>query len=216
RQLQRIEHPDVIYRTEREKYNAVAEEIEQLHKWDTLVMNNGDERIGEIVAERDDAVTFVPAGGVKREEETVPKSQIKRIQRKGRPVLVGTVSIEKSERLSKLLEQRGIPHQVLNAKHHRREAEIVAQAGRLGAVTIATNMAGRGTDIILGGNAETMAWALLQDKYATRLDVPQDEWKALVHEIEVREKMKEQGQYVKELGGLHVIGTERHESRRID
>ena len=78
------------------------------------------------------------------------------------------------------LEKRGIKHEVLNAKHHKREAEIVAQAGRKGAVTIATNMAGRGTDIILGGNAETMAWALLQDKYATRLDVPADEWTKLV------------------------------------
>ena len=83
------------------------------------------------------------------------------------------MSIEKSERLSSMLDQRGIKHQVLNAKHHKREAEIVAQAGRKNAVTIATNMAGRGTDIILGGNPETMAWALLQDKYATRLDVPQ-------------------------------------------
>ena len=95
-------------------------------------------------------------------------------------MLVGTVSIEKSERLSGLLDKRGIKHEVLNAKHHKREAEIVAQAGRKSAVTIATNMAGRGTDIILGGNPETMAWAQLQDKYPTRLDVPQDEWDALV------------------------------------
>jgi len=114
------------------------------------------------------------------------------------------------------LERRGIPHQVLNAKHHRREAEIVAQAGRLGGVTIATNMAGRGTDIILGGNPETMAWAILQDKYPTRLDVPQDEWNALVHEIEQREQMKAQGVKVREMGGLHIIGSERHEARRID
>ena len=131
-------------------------------------------------------------------------------------MLVGTVSIEKSERLSSLLDKRGIKHEVLNAKHHKREAEIVAQAGRKGAVTIATNMAGRGTDIILGGNAETMAWAQLQDKYATRLDVPQEEWHQLVTEIEQREGMKAEGQEVKELGGLHIIGTERHEARRID
>ena len=143
-------------------------------------------------------------------------SKIATIQRRGRPVLVGTVSIEKSERLSSLLDKRGIKHEVLNAKHHKREAEIVAQAGRKGAVTIATNMAGRGTDIILGGNAETMAWALLQDKYPTRLDVPQEEWDQLVTEIEQREKMKAEGQEVKELGGLHIIGTERHEARRID
>jgi preprotein translocase subunit SecA len=105
---------------------------------------------------------------------------------------------------------------VLNAKHHRREAEIVAQAGRKAAVTIATNMAGRGTDIILGGNPETMAWAQLQDKYETRLDVPQEEWNALVAEIDQREGMKVEGQLVKQLGGLHIIGTERHEARRID
>ena len=103
-------------------------------------------------------------------------------------MLVGTVSIEKSERLSDLLKQRGIDHEVLNAKHHKREAEIVAQAGRSSRVTIATNMAGRGTDIILGGNPETMAWARLQDKYETRLDVPREEWDALVAEIEAAEK----------------------------
>ena len=109
-----------------------------------------------------------------------------------------------------------MPHEVLNAKHHKREAEIVAQAGRLGAVTIATNMAGRGTDIVLGGNPETMAWAQLQDRYETRLDVPRSEWDQLVAEISAREKMAEEGQMVKSLGGLHVIGTERHEARRID
>src|SRR5213079_1971470 len=102
--------------------------------------------------------------------DVVPKNKIQLVERRGRPVLVGTVSIEKSERISALLEKRGVKHEVLNAKHHKREAEIVAQAGRLGAVTIATNMAGRGTDIILGGNPETMAWALLQSKYETLLD----------------------------------------------
>ncbi len=105
---------------------------------------------------------------------------------------------------------------MLNAKHHKREAEIVAQAGRKSAVTIATNMAGRGTDIILGGNPETMAWALLQDKYATRLDVPQQEWIDLIRQIEEREHMKTEGQEVRSLGGLHIVGTERHEARRID
>ncbi|MFM7108100.1 MAG: SEC-C metal-binding domain-containing protein, partial [Planctomycetaceae bacterium] len=138
------------------------------------------------------------------------------VQRKGLPVLVGTVSIEKSERLSALLEKRGIDHQVLNAKHHKREAEIIAQAGRLGAVTIATNMAGRGTDIILGGNADTLAWAKLQDTYPTRLDVPRDEWDALVREITTRENMKAEGETVRSMGGLQIIGTERHEARRID
>jgi preprotein translocase subunit SecA len=216
RQMRRLEHPDVIYRTEREKYAAVADEIEQLNKWDCLVLKNGDEVYGEIASEKEDEIVFVQTEGTKRERESFPREKIKRIQKKGRPVLVGTVSIEKSERLSRLLDQRGIKHQVLNAKQHRREAEIVAQAGRLGGVTIATNMAGRGTDIILGGNPETMAWAQLQDKYPTRLEVPHDEWTSLVQEIEQREKMKEQGAQVKELGGLHVIGTERHESRRID
>ena len=129
---------------------------------------------------------------------------------------MGTVSIERSELISGLLEKRGIPHQVLNAKHHQREAEIVAQAGRLGAVTIATNMAGRGTDIILGGNPEAMAWAKLQEKYPTRLEVPQEEWDALVREIEQREQMKAEGRVVAGMGGLHILGTERHEARRID
>ncbi len=151
-----------------------------------------------------------------KKPQTIPAKKIRDKQRRGRPVLVGTVSIEKSERLSSLLDKRGIKHQVLNAKHHKREAEIVAQAGRKAAVTIATNMAGRGTDIILGGNAETMAWALLQDKYPTRLDVPQEEWHQLVTDIQQRENMKAEGQEVKDLGGLHIIGTERHEARRID
>ncbi len=212
--LRRIEHPDVIYQSEREKYNAVADEIERTHKWDVIVQKNGETTWGEITHETDEELTL--ALPERKGKITIPQSQVRSLERKGRPVLVGTVSIEKSERLSRLLNQRGIKHQVLNAKYHEREAEIVAQAGRLGGVTIATNMAGRGTDIILGGNPETMAWALLQDKYATRLDVPRDEWDALVGEIESREKMKVQGQQVKELGGLHVIGTERHESRRID
>src|SRR6266542_2588562 len=167
RPLIRVENPDVVFRTEREKFEAVLEEIEEYNK-------------------------------------------------NGRPVLVGTISIEKSEHLSTLLKKDGIKHVVLNAKYHEREAEIVAQAGRIGAVTIATNMAGRGTDIILGGNPETMAWARLKDKYATRLDVPEDEWKALVAEIDAKEKMKEQGRQVAEMGGLHILGTERHEARRID
>ncbi len=115
-----------------------------------------------------------------------------------------------------MLEKRGVKHQVLNAKHHQREAEIIAQAGRKGAVTIATNMAGRGTDIILGGNPEAMAWAILQQKYPTRLDVPPAEWDATVQEIEQREQMKAEGREVAANGGLHILGTERHEARRID
>ncbi len=213
RPLQRVEHPDVIYRTESEKYQAVADEIEQLNRWDTVYLKNGEELIGTIEKEDESVVLQLREG---RQKKTVVRGDIDDIQRKGRPVLVGTVSIEKSERLSKLLDQRGVPHQVLNAKYHKREAEIVAQAGRLSAVTIATNMAGRGTDIVLGGNAETMAWARLQDTYATRLDVPREEWDSLVAEIEQEESMGEQGEQVKELDGLHVVATERHEARRID
>ena len=214
RPMQRKEYPDVIYCTEKEKYESVAEEIEQLIKWDEIETTDGDYLLGRIEKESNDEIRLQLRGS--REKQTIPASRIKHIQRRGRPVLVGTVSIEKSERLSASLERRGIPHEVLNAKHHKREAEIVAQAGRLGAVTIATNMAGRGTDIVLGGNPETMAWARLQDKYATRLDVPREEWDALVDEIEKEENMKEEAELVKGLGGLHVIGTERHEARRID
>lgn len=213
RVLQRIAHPDRIYKTEQEKYEAIAQEIERIHKWDVLVRKD-EEEWGTINSESDDEVVFQPQQG--REKQTVSKNGLVGIDRKGRPVLVGTTSIEKSEKLSKLLDRRGIKHEVLNAKQHKREAEIVAQAGRIGAVTIATNMAGRGTDIILGGNPETMAWAVLQDKYETRLDVPQEEWDQLVDEIDKREGMSVMGETVKEIGGLHVIGTERHEARRID
>jgi preprotein translocase subunit SecA len=213
RPMQRIENPDVIYRSEREKFEAVAEEIEQLSRWDTLVLKDRDVW-GTIIRESEEVIEFQPKGSKKI--DNFSRKDVLAIERKGRPVLVGTVSIEKSERLSELLTQRGIKHEVLNAKHHRREAEIIAQAGRPSAVTIATNMAGRGTDIILGGNPETLAWARLQDKYATRLDVPKEEWAALVAEIEAEHEMKAQGQRVKNVGGLHVIGTERHEARRID
>jgi preprotein translocase subunit SecA len=214
RSMQRINYPDVIYRTEREKYESIVDEIENLNRWDQIELTDGNWVRGTIVHDLPDSVEMQATQN--RERTTYTKDKIARIQHKGRPVLVGTVSIEKSERLSRLLELRGIKHQVLNAKHHQREAEIVAQAGRMGAVTVATNMAGRGTDIILGGNADTMAWALLQDKYETRLDVPQEEWSQLVQEIEQREKMKTEGEEVKNLGGLHIIGTERHDARRID
>ena len=214
RGMKRINHPDVIYRTEREKWIAVADEVERINRWDTLALTDGTWQMGRIVSETDEAVTFVPKG--ERAEQTLPRTKIKEIQKKGLPVLVGTVSIEKSERLSELLEKRGVDHQVLNAKQHKREAEIIAQAGRLGAVTIATNMAGRGTDIILGGNPDTLAWAKLQNTYPTRLDVPKDEWDMLVREISTRENMKAEGELVREMGGLQIIGTERHEARRID
>ncbi|REK11383.1 MAG: preprotein translocase subunit SecA [Planctomycetota bacterium] len=214
RPLQRINNPDVIFRSESEKYIAIAEEIELHNRWDAVDLNDGTEVIGTITQEQSDSLEIQLREGKKR--EIYPLSKVASVRKHGRPVLVGTVSIEKSEKLSSMLEKRGIKHEVLNAKHHKREAEIVSQAGRKGAVTIATNMAGRGTDIVLGGNPETMAWAQLQDKYATRLDVPQDEWNALVDEIEKRENMKVEGKEVVGLGGLHIIGTERHEARRID
>jgi preprotein translocase subunit SecA len=214
RGMKRINHPDVIYRTEREKWIAVADEVERLHRFDTLAMADGSWRIGKIVKEDDAAIEFEPKGT--RDVETIPRDKVKEIERRGCPVLVGTVSIEKSERLSDLLEKRGVDHQVLNAKQHKREAEIIAQAGRLGAVTIATNMAGRGTDIILGGNPDTLVWAKLQGTYPTRLDVPPAEWEALVKEISTRENMKAEGEQVRSMGGLHIVGTERHEARRID
>ena len=173
RALQRKNEPDVIFRTEKEKFKAIIEEIREVHP-------------------------------------------------SGRPILVGTTSIEKSELLSDMLKRYGIPHQVLNAKYHEQEAEIVAQAGRKGRVTIATNMAGRGTDIILGGNPEFMAWADLarlknednRPLYPTRLEVPPQVWKEAVEQYEP--EMKSEGREVAQAGGLHIIGTERHESRRID
>lgn len=216
RGMQRINFPDLIYRTETEKYRAVADEIERVNRWDVLELTDKDDKewFGKILSETDDAIEFEFKGD--KTPEKVPKSRIYRLQRAGRPILVGTTSIERSEQISEMLDRMGVKHNVLNAKNHRQEAEIIAQAGRKGMVTIATNMAGRGTDIILGGNADAMAWSILQSKYETRLDVPREEWDALVKEIEVREKMKEEGEEVRQLGGLYVIGTERHEARRID
>ncbi len=192
RTLLRLEHPDVVYRTEREKYFAAADEIQKLN-------------------------------------ET------------GQPVLVGTTSIEKSERLSELLKKKGVKHWVLNAKQHEKEAEIVAQAGSKGMVTIATNMAGRGTDILLGGNPEFMAkqecvkkgiaqplraaqgkvQAVVDDSKSTvwyyagnEYVVPTDQWtEALNRHKQQTDKAHDE---VIAAGGLHIFGTERHESRRID
>jgi len=136
---------------------------------------------------------------------------------KGQPVLVGTVSVEKSEYLSKLLHERGIPHEVLNAKQHDREATIIAKAGRKGSVTVATNMAGRGTDIMLGGNPEFIAAAELRRKGLSPVDTPEDyeaAWVDALHRAE--ESVRSEHEEVVEAGGLYVLGTERHESRRID
>ena len=156
--------------------------------------------------------------------------QVKECYAKGQPVLVGTISIEKSEILSKLLKREGIPHNVLNAKYHEQEAQIVAQAGHFGAVTIATNMAGRGTDIVLGGNAEYMAKNELRkagveeemiaeaDSYAETDNEEILAIRARYAELlaQFKESIKESAQKVREAGGLFIIGTERHESRRID
>jgi preprotein translocase subunit SecA len=189
RSLVRIEEPDLVYKTEREKYEAIVNDI-------------------------------------------IEKQQ------QGRPVLVGTVSVEKSERLSGMLRRRGIKHVVLNAKYHAQEAEIVAQAGRLGTVTVATNMAGRGTDILLGGNAEFMARQLcLSDEVADRLPKEQarfvdDEQFVYFYHLDsfyrvarpeyesrfaaFKAQCDEEHNQVVEIGGLHIVGTERHEARRID
>ncbi len=156
----RIDHDDVVYKTEAEKFDAVVDEIKQCHE-------------------------------------------------RGQPVLVGTVSIEKSERLSNQLNRSALKHHVLNAKNHEREAEIVAQAGRFGAITISTNMAGRGTDIVLGGSAEFLAGAEAGTKE------PADENFGRALEKYRAECAAERAQ-VLQAGGLHILGTERHESRRID
>ena len=156
--------------------------------------------------------------------------QIAECHEKGQPVLVGTISIEKSELLSSMLKRKGIKHEVLNAKYHAKEAEIVAQAGKLGAVTIATNMAGRGTDIMLGGNAEFLAKAEMRKReypeeiiteaigYADTDNQEVLDARAVYQELykQFGEEVKEKAQAVKEAGGLYILGTERHESRRID
>ncbi|HVG34137.1 MAG TPA: preprotein translocase subunit SecA [Pyrinomonadaceae bacterium] len=140
--------------------------------------------------------------------------EIKECHEKGQPTLVGTVSVENSELISRRLQKEGIPHNVLNAKYHEREAEIVAQAGRKGAVTIATNMAGRGTDILLGGNPEFMAREFLKREEIDPDEATDEQWEEAVRHAKriVEEEHKE----VVNAGGLHIIGTERHESRRID
>ena len=135
----------------------------------------------------------------------------------GQPVLVGTVSVEKSEVLSRMLKRAGVPHEVLNAKHHEREATIVAQAGRKGAVTVATNMAGRGTDIMLGGNPEFLADLELHQRGLSPVETPEDFEAAWPEAVEKsRRAVAEEHEEVVALGGLYVLGTERHESRRID
>lgn len=240
--LIRVNSADVIFRTEKEKWTAVVEEIERVHKWDVLVFKDKSDFVQKNLPKdgsgpqylREDMLLkgFILEGTITKETPeqlevlapdnrsryNVARSEVARIERKGRPMLIGTTDVDKSIKLSEMLKRRGVKHELLNAlpEHAAREAEIVAQAGRIGAVTISTNMAGRGTDIILGGNPETLAWAMLKNKYPTRLDVPEEEWKQVVDEIEAKEQMKAQGKKVVDMGGLHIIGTERHEARRID
>ena len=140
--------------------------------------------------------------------------EIKAMQESGRPVLVGTISVEKSERLSGILKRAGVKHEVLNAKQHDREAQIVAQAGRKGAVTVSTNMAGRGTDILLGGNAEYQARESLRKQGRDPEQMSKAEWEAVL--AKYQEAWQAEHEEVVSLGGLHILGTERHESRRID
>ncbi len=166
--VSRLDQPDLVYRTEAAKFDAVVADIEERHAT-------------------------------------------------GQPILVGTTSVEKSERLSKLLRKRGIPHEVLNAKQHEREAAIVAVAGHRGAVTVATNMAGRGTDIMLGGSVEFLADAELRKQGLDPLENAEEysaAWPATLERIEAQ--VAEEKEAVQAAGGLAVIGTERHESRRID
>jgi preprotein translocase subunit SecA len=141
-------------------------------------------------------------------------NEIAEFNKSGRPLLVGTVSIEKSEYLSSILRKKGIPHKVLNAKNHEKEAEIIAQAGRYQAVTISTNMAGRGTDILLGGNAEFLTKDEFRRKGKDYRELPQNEYDVIYEKM--KKQVEEEHQKVVDLGGLYVMGTERHESRRID
>ncbi|MEV0002298.1 preprotein translocase subunit SecA [Micromonospora sp. NPDC050980] len=168
RPMVRMDRPDVIYKTEKAKFNAVVEDIAERHE-------------------------------------------------QGQPVLVGTVSVENSEILSHMLRRRGIPHSVLNAKFHAKEAEIVAQAGRKGGVTVATNMAGRGTDILLGGNPEFLAANELRQRGLDPVEQPEEYAKALEEILPTwKQACDAEAEEVAAVGGLYVLGTERHESRRID
>jgi preprotein translocase subunit SecA len=214
--LSRVNYSDLVYRYEQEKWQAILDEIDRVHKWDTVFLRRGDMVVGTLGARTDEHVEIEDKQT--HEKQTFESGQVIRVERRGRPILVGTTTVEKSEKLGEMLKRKGIKFELLNAKpeYAAREAEIVAQAGRLGAVTISTNMAGRGTDIILGGNPEFLAWAKLHKDYATRLDVPPDVWKQTVDAIEAKEKTREEGRKVAELGGLHIVGTERHEARRID
>jgi preprotein translocase subunit SecA len=163
---------------------------------------------------RDDAADLIYKSEQAKFEAVA--QEIEERNAEGQPMLVGTTSVDKSERLSRMLTKRGVTHEVLNAKNHAREAQIVSQAGRLGAVTVSTNMAGRGTDIVLGGNAEEVAKDRASEEVGT--EATEEEYQAALerHLAQLAPEFKDEAAKVKELGGLYVIGTERHESRRID
>ncbi|WP_293445359.1 preprotein translocase subunit SecA [Persephonella sp.] len=183
-----------------------AEEFKEIYGLDVLVIPTNKPVI------RKDYPDLVYK--TKKEKFEAALKEIEQLHKLGRPILVGTASIETSEQLSALLKKKGIKHHVLNAKHHEKEAEIIAQAGRIGAVTIATNMAGRGTDILLGGNPEFLAKEILRRKGLTPEEASEEQFKEALKEAQ--KITAEEKKRVIELGGLAVIGTERHESRRID
>ncbi len=183
-----------------------AEEFKEIYGLDVLVIPTNKPVI------RKDFPDLVYK--TKKEKFEAALKEIEELHKLGRPILVGTASIETSEQLSALLKKKGIKHHVLNAKHHEKEAEIIAQAGRIGAVTIATNMAGRGTDILLGGNPEFLAKEILRRKGLTLEEATEEQFKEALKEAQ--KITAEEKKRVIELGGLAVIGTERHESRRID
>ncbi|CAB4818470.1 unannotated protein [freshwater metagenome] len=186
-----------------------ASEFHQIYKLGVVPIPTNREMIR---ADQADLVYKTEAG----KYEAVAQDIVER-HRKGQPVLIGTVSVEKSEELSAVLRKNGVAHEVLNAKHHEREAAIIARAGTVGAVTVATNMAGRGTDIMLGGNPEFMADFELQRRGLSPVDTPEEYESAWPDEIAKQKAAVAKGhEEVVDLGGLYVLGTERHESRRID
>ena len=162
----------MIYRTEREKWEAVVEEIERMHKWDVVLPDDGDEILGTIQHETDESIEIQPEGHQGAADD--PQEQDQEPEAKGRPILVGTVAVEKSERLSGCSSAGASSTSCSTPSRNTRPARPRSspRPGRIGAVTIATNMAGRGTDIILGGNPETLAWAQLKDKYDPRSTCP--------------------------------------------
>lgn len=187
-----------------------ATEFKQIYKLDVTVIPTNREMIRKDLAD----VIFKSENSKLKTIVT----EIKQLKEKGQPILVGTVSVDKSEKLSSLLKKEGIKHHVLNAKHHQREAEIVAQAGRKGSLTISTNMAGRGTDILLGGNPEFLAKSEVGALKADASPEEQAEYDQHYNETlkKWEEKCASEREEVRKLGGLFIIGTERHESRRID